>query len=109
MNLMETTIDIMQHFARKYSRGEDIDKYWKSVLPEALDIAAHEIFQALHRSYINEPMKHSAARLAQGVPPRNLKNLNKAELWLHCIIRKVWLGISQDRKFLCSFKGKGNR
>ena len=99
MNLMETTIDIMQHFARQYSLGENIDEYWKSVLPEALDIAANETFLALHRSYINEPMKQSAALLAQTVPPRNLKNLNKAQLWLHCIIRKVWLGISTDPKF----------
>ena len=44
MNLIETTIDIMQHFARKYLRGENIDGYWESVLPETLDIAANEIF-----------------------------------------------------------------
>lgn len=83
-----------------YSRGEDIDKYWKGVLPETLDVAANEIFLALHRSYINEPMKQSAARLAQTVQPRNnIANLDNATLWLHCINRKVWLGISENREF----------
>ena len=68
-------------------------------MPETLDIAANEIFLTLHRLYINKPMKQSAMRLAQTVPPRSIDKLDYATLWLHCIVRKAWLGIGEDREY----------
>ena len=53
----------------------------------------------LHRWYINEPMKHSAARIAQTFQPRDISDLDDATLWLHCLTRGVWLGISDEPEF----------
>ena len=29
MDLMKETVNVMQHIARKYSKGGEIDKYWR--------------------------------------------------------------------------------
>ena len=68
MDFMETTIDIMYRLAREHSPRGVVDKYWQRILPEALDIAANEIFLALHRVYINGSIKQSAFSLAQTAP-----------------------------------------
>ena len=99
MDLMKETINVMQHIARKYSEGGEIDKYWKAILPEVYGIANNEIFLTLHRGYINEPMKQSAFRFAQTIPPRNINNLDFAALMLHSETRHMWLGISEDSTF----------
>ena len=99
MDFMETTIDIMYRLARKHSPRGVVDKYWKRILPEALDIAANEIFLALHRVYINESIKQSAFSLAQTAPPRDISKLDDGTLALHSITRQVWLGISETSDF----------
>ena len=99
MDLIKETINVMQHIARQYSEGEEIDKYWKAILPEVYGIADNEIFLTLHREYIDEPMKQSAFKSAQTIPPRDIDNLDFAALMLHSEIRQVWLGISEDRIF----------
>ena len=99
MDFMETTIDIMYRLAREHSPRGIIDKYWQRILPEALDIAANEIFLALHRVYINESIKQSAFSLAQTAPPRDISKLDDGTLALHSITRQVWLGISETSEF----------
>ena len=99
MDLMKETINAMQHIARQYSEGREIDKYWKAILPELYGIANNEIFLALHRDYINEPMKQSAFKFAQTLPPRDINNLDFAALMLHSETRHMWLGISDDSTF----------
>ena len=99
MDFMGTTIDIMYRLAREHSPRGIIDKYWERILPEALDIAANEIFLALHRVYINEPVKQSAFSLAQTASPRDISKLDDGTLALHSITRQVWLGISETSEF----------
>ena len=99
MDFMETTIDIMYRLAREHSPRGVVDKYWQRILPEALDIAANEIFLALHRVYINGSIKQSAFSLAQTAPPRDISKLDDGTLALHSITRQVWLGISETSEF----------
>ena len=99
MNFLEANLTIMLQIARERSEGEDIDKYWDRVLPEALEFAANEIFLTLHRSYINQPMKKEAAQAAQVLPSREIGNLDYATMWLHCFTREWWLNMSHDEQF----------
>ena len=99
MNLIEASIDAMRRVAEANSEGGEIDSHWKSVLPETQDIFANEIFLTLHRRYINEPMKHKAAEIAQKAPLRDIGGLDDAKLVLHCWIRETWLGVSNDQEF----------
>ena len=99
MDFLEANITIMLQIARERSEGEDIDKYWISVLPEALEFAANEIFLTLHRPYINQPMKKEAAQAAQTLPSREIGNLDYGTMWLHCFTREWWLNMSHDTEF----------
>ena len=99
MNFLEANITIMLQIAKERSEGEDIDKYWRSVLPEALEFAANEIFLTLHRPYSNQPMKKEAAQAAQNLPSREIGNLDYGTMWLHCFTREWWLNMSHDPEF----------
>lgn len=99
MNLIEASIDAMRRVAEANSEGGEVDSHWESVLPETQDIFANEVFLTLHRSYINESMKHRAVQIAQKAPLRDLRDLDDAKLVLHCWMREAWLGISDNQEF----------
>ena len=99
MNFMEANIHAIEQVAKESSAGENIDKHWKHILPEVIDFAGNEIFLILYRAYINVLMKQNAARFAQTFPPRDIGNLNNAELWLHTFTRQWQLTLSEDRGF----------
>jgi hypothetical protein len=99
MNLMQMVTDTLTRIAEDHSKGRQIDKHWKSVLPEVQDIIQHEIFLTIHRQYINEPMKCRAAEIAQTIQPRDISDLDDATLVLHCSTRRVWLGIGDEPEF----------
>ena len=99
MNLIETSLQFMYHFAESDSPGEGIDRYWKSVLPETQVIIENEFFLTLHHHYINELVKREAAQMAQTLAPSDVSDLADATLVLHCLVRGMWLGIAYDPKF----------
>ena len=99
MKLIEASVNMTQRIAEENSQGEGIDSYWKSVLPEIQNICANEIFLTQHRSDIDEPMKRRAWQIAQKAPPRDVGNLDDAELVLHCWMNETWRGISDDPEF----------
>ena len=99
MNLINLANQTITRIAKEDSKGGEIDKHWKSVLPELQDIAANEIFLTSHRRYINESMIHWAAQIAQTIQPRDVSDLDDAKLWLHCSMRGVWLEISDNPEF----------
>ena len=99
MNLIEASIEGMRRIAGANSVGKEIDEHWKSVLPEIEDIFANEIFLTLHRLYIDGPMKHEAAQIAQKVALPDISDLDDAKLTLHCATREVWLRISDNHEF----------
>ena len=68
-------------------------------MPEIEDIFANEIFLALHRWYIDEPMEYRARQIAQKAPLRDISDLDDATLALHYVTRRMWLGISDDHEF----------
>ena len=109
MNLIEASIEGMRRIAVADSKGGKIDSHWESVLPEIEDIFANEIFLALHRWYIDEPMEHRAGQIARKAPLRDVKGLDDATLALHYVTRRMWLGISYDHEFQvfvdCNVKG----
>ena len=99
MDFLEANITIMLQIARERSEGEDIDKYWRGILPEALEFAANEIFLTLHRPYINQLMKKEAAQAAQTLPSREIGNLDYGTMWLHYFTCEWWLSMSNDAIF----------
>ena len=105
MNLIETSIQFMHHFAGSDSPGEGIDKYWNSVLPETKVIIENEFFLTLHHHYINELVKREAAQMAQTLALCDVSDLADATLVLHCLVRGMWLGIAYDAKFQAFVNG----
>ena len=99
MDFMEANMHAIKQCARDLSAGENIDEHWERILPEVLDFAGNEILLTLYRVYINELMKQNAALAAQTFPPRDIDNLNNAELWLHSYTREWWLKLSEDGEF----------
>lgn len=99
MNFLDANLSAMLTIARERSSGTDIDKYWNRVLPEAQGFAANEIFLTLHRFHINQLMKTEAAQVAQNTIPRDIDELDHAELWLYYFTCEWWLNISHDRIF----------
>ena len=99
MDFIEANMHAIEQVARERSVGENIDKYWKRILPEVMEFAKNEIFLIIYREYINGLMKQNAAQVAHAFPHRDISNLNNAELWLHNFTREWWLSLSEDRNF----------
>ena len=99
MNLIEVAQKGMRQLAEKHSDGKGIDKHWRAVLPETDDIMANEIVLALYMDVVDQSMRHRATQIAQQSPLRNVRLINDAELYLHVLVRKTWLGLADNREF----------
>lgn len=99
MNLFDSGIDCMRYLAENDSAGDGIDEDWEVVLSETDDIIAIEIFLALHRKLINDSMNCWAAEVALTHPPRDICDIDDAKLYLHCLVRWIWLGIADNLEF----------
>ena len=99
MTLIEVVQKGMRQLAENQSNGKGIDKHWEAVLPEADDIMANEIFLALYAEVVGQSMRHRAAQIANNLPIRDVRGMNDAVLYLHVLVRGMWLQIADNREF----------
>lgn len=99
MNMIEEIVECFRQFAEDDSAGEGIDKYWAVVLPEMGGIIANEIFLILHSQYIDESMKSRAAQVALNLQLPDVSDIDVAELYLHCLVRRIWFDMTNNAEF----------